>query len=129
MQFQALPTSALDKIRRYDFERFIRKHEGPESWRSFVKYYTLEFLGTEDKTVLLPVDLEQHANITILRTIVSKDEQSLTIFLKDTTHASLPDWEKFEAGFVAICDKVPGEEFFIAILYHQRFIIEEQQLS
>lgn len=29
-----------------------------------------------------------------------------------------------EKHFVAVCEKVPGEEFFIASLYHEWFIIE-----
>ena len=33
-------------------------------------------------------------------------------------------WDRIFAGFLAICDKVPGEEWFIAIVYHEWFIIE-----
>ena len=78
--------------------------------------------------VLLPVYKEHHPNITILRCIVSDNGQTLTLFLKDTTYVDNPDEEIFFAWFVAICDKVPGEEFFIAILYHEWFIIENPLL-
>ncbi len=50
--------------------------------------------------------------------------QSLTIFLKDTTFVDDPEMEIFWGGFVAVCDKMPGETFYIAILYHEWFIIE-----
>jgi hypothetical protein len=28
------------------------------------------------------------------------------------------------AGFMAVCDRVVDEEFFLAILYHEWFVIE-----
>ena len=28
------------------------------------------------------------------------------------------------AGFVAICDKFPDEEFYVAIVYHEWFMVE-----
>jgi hypothetical protein len=36
-----------------------------------------------------------------------------------------PDDETFFAGFLAICEKVPDETFYIAIVYHEWFIIDE----
>ena len=31
--------------------------------------------------------------------------------------------DPFMAGFMAVCDRVVGEEFFLAILYHEWFVI------
>lgn len=127
MRFSDLSTNALDKIKTYRWDRFIEKHEGPETWASVLKYRQPEFMDTDGYQVLLPVDQEQHANITVLRSIVSQDEQSLTLFLKDTTYfeeSDDPQMEMFYAGFVAICDKVPGEAFYLAIFYHEWYIIE-----
>jgi hypothetical protein len=73
----------------------------------------------------LPVECSQHANITIIRTIWSADGLSLTLFLKDTTYDD--NW--FSSGFLAVCDKVPGETFYLAVVYHEWFIIEQQQSS
>jgi hypothetical protein len=67
----------------------------------------------------LPVAQLQHANITILRTIWSADGRSLTLFLKDTTRYD----DTFSSGFLAVCDRIPGEAFFLAIVYHEWFII------
>ncbi|WP_416670121.1 hypothetical protein [Egbenema bharatensis] len=74
----------------------------------------------EGHPVLLPVDKSHHPNITILRSIFSHDGNSLTLFLQDTTYGT--EW--YESGYVAVCDKVAGERFFLAILYHEWFVIE-----
>jgi hypothetical protein len=73
--------------------------------------------------VLLPIGKEHLPNITVLRCIASDDGQTLTLFLKDTTFATDPRYETLMAGFLAICDKMPGEDFFVAIVYHEWFII------
>jgi len=128
MKLSNLPPQVIEKIKSYRWDRIIEKHEGPENWNSVLKYYNPEFMVVNGNHVLLPVDKEHHSNITILRCIVGDNGQTLTLFLKDTTYVDNPDDEIFFAGFVAICDKVPGEEFFIAILYHEWFIIENPPL-
>lgn len=72
--------------------------------------------------MLLPVDRKQHANITIRRSIFSADGQTLTLFLTDTTYFGGDDL--IFAGYLAVCDKLPGEEFFLAIIYHEWFATE-----
>ena len=128
LTFHDLPESAINKITTYRFDRIVEKHEGPEHWQSMVEYYDLEFFEIDAKAVLLPVDREHHKNITILRSIVDKNETTLTVFLKDTTHVDNSDYEYFEAGFIAICDKVPDEDFFITTVYHEWFIIERTNI-
>jgi hypothetical protein len=125
MNVKDLYEETLQKIKAYRYDRFVEKHEGPENWGAMFKYYEPEFLEIEGKFVLLPLDRSRHANITILRNVVDKEDKTLTIFLKDTTYRDSPDDEFFGAGFVAICDKVPDEDFFITIFYHEWFILEE----
>jgi len=127
MKLSDLSPQTIEKIKSYQWDRIIEKHEGPEDWDSVLEFYNPEFMEVNGYHVLLPVARERHPNITILRCIVGDNGQALTLFLKDTTyvHDDTPEWEvMFMAGFVAICDKVPGEDFFIAILYHEWFIIE-----
>lgn len=124
MQFADVSPEALEKIKSYRFDRFIEKHEGPERWDWFLKFYDLEFLDVEGYPVLLPVPREHHPNITILRCIVGDGGRSLTIFLKDTTYVDRPEDELFWAGRLAVCDKVPGEAFYIAIVYHEWFMVD-----
>ena len=76
--------------------------------------------------VLLPVSQEQHPKIQILRCIVSDDSQSLTLFLKDTSYITDPNDEVFFAGRVTVCEKFEGQTFFLAVLYHEWFIVENK---
>jgi hypothetical protein len=100
------------------WDRILEKHEGPDDWESVLQYSHPEFLAVGDHPVLLPIDVEHHANITILRSIVSADGESLTLFLQDTTYGQ--DWS--DSGYLAVCDRL--ENFFIAIVYHEWFVIE-----
>jgi hypothetical protein len=106
------------------WDRIIEKHEGPENWGSVLKYYEPEFLEIEGRWVLLPVERAHHGNITVLRTIWSADSNSLTLFLKNITYEDDP----FFSGFMAVCDKVKDENFFLAILYHEWFIIDRAEV-
>ena len=124
MEFASLAPATLEKIRSYRYDRLIEKHEGPEIWDAALEYYDVEFLVLDGHPVLLPLGKEHHPNITLLRCIVGDGGASLTLFLKDTTYCTDPDEAMVFAGFVAVCDRVPGEDFFIAILYHEWFIIE-----
>ena len=119
-----LSAEAISKIRAYQWDRIIEKHEGPESWASVLDIYDPEFLTIAGLPVLLPIEQKRHPNITILRSIVSRDGDSLTVFLKDTTHYPDPEDELFWTGRMAVCDRVPGEEFFLAIVFHEWFVID-----
>ncbi|HYN87528.1 MAG TPA: hypothetical protein VER55_03310, partial [Ardenticatenaceae bacterium] len=125
MKLTELPAPVIDKIRAYRWDRIIEKHEGPERWSSVLEYYDPEFIEVDGRHVLLPVERTQHPNITILRCIVASDEQTLVLFLKDTTYltSTTPDDEMFRAGYLAICDRLAGEAFYIAVVYHEWFII------
>jgi hypothetical protein len=127
MKLRDLSPEVIERIKARRWDRIIEKHEGPETWASVFRYAQLEFITVNGHQVLLPVDREQHPKITILRCLESRDGKSLTIFLKDLTYVTDPRDEKFYAGFVAVCDRFPGEDFFQAILYHEWFIIEAEQ--
>ena len=121
MKLADLRAETIEKIKTYRFDRMVEKHEGPEDWEAFFRYYNLEFLQLNGHDVLLPLDREHHPNIGLIRCIESTDGQSLTIFLKDITYGDDP----FSAGFLAVCDRLPGENFFMALVYHESFIVDE----
>lgn len=121
MKVAQLSPATIAKIKSARWDRIIEKHEGPANWDSMLKYYDVEFLEIEGRWILLPLDRKHHPNITILRVIWSADEKSVTVFLKDTTYYGD---DMFMSGFMAVCDRVQGEEFFLAILYHEWFIVE-----
>ncbi len=97
-----------------------------------MQYEDPEFIEIEGCAVLLPVDKPHHPNISIIRCIWSAGNNSVTLFLPDTTYEDDP----FFSGFMAVCDdlrsvydhRLKGEEFFLAILYHEWFIIERANL-
>ena len=119
-----LSSKSLNRIKLYKYDSIIEKHEGPMHWESILEYGSPDFLEIDNKSILLPLESKHLQNITVLRTIIDKDERVITIFLKDTTYVERPE-EEFFSGFLAICERVPNEEFYIAILYHEWFIIEE----
>ena len=122
-----LSAEALNKIRGYDYDCIIEKHEGPEDWSVTLTTYRPEFLMIAGLPVLLPIEQKRHQNITVLRSIVSQGGDSLTVFLKDTTHYPDPEDELFWTGRIAVCDRVPGEEFFLAIVFHEWFVIDNDK--
>ena len=124
MNLSSLSPTTLERLKSWRWDRFIEKHEGPEQWGSTLNYVDAEFMSIGGHDVLLPLDREQRPNVTILRTIVSDDRQTLTIFLKDTTYVQDPRDEFLMAGYLAVCDRFPGEEFYVAIVYHEWFMVE-----
>lgn len=124
MKLADLSQETLDKIKSVRWDRIIEKHEGPEDWAAVLEWYDPEFLMIEGRPVLLPIERTHHSNLTILRTVWSADGNSLTLFLKDTTYGD--DW--FMSGFMAVCDRPKNEAFFLATLYHEWFIIEQNPI-
>lgn len=124
MKLADLSPETLVKIKSVRWDRIIEKHEGPESWDSVFRYCNPELMVIDGNPVLLPLDQTQHPHITILRTIWSDDGKSLTLFLKDTTY----DDDPFMSGYVAVCDQLEGENLYLAILYHEWFIIERSPI-
>ena len=130
MKVDDLSPELLKSIKTVRWDRIIEKHEGPEDWEylignrseymEFTEADDAEFLEIGGHSVLLPIARKQHPNITILRTVPSADGNTLTIFLKDTTYGD----GMFQAGYMSVCEKVAGEDFFLATLYHEWFIIE-----
>lgn len=120
MKIADLDQNCLAAIKSVRWDGIIEKHEGPEDWESVLRWYDPEFMLIEGRSVLLPVERSRHDNITVLRTIWSADGNSLTLFLKDTTYGD--DW--FTSGFMAVCDRMVNQAFYLAIVYHEWFIIE-----
>lgn len=116
MRLADLSPDVRARAREMRWDRIIEKHEGPETWSYSIDDGDVEFMSIGGYDVLLPVGKEFHPNITILRLIVSEDHNSLTIFLKDTTYET-----GMFAGFLAVCDRFPGEDWYIAIVYHEWF--------
>ena len=120
LKLSDLSAETIKKIKSYRWDRIIEKHEGPESWESVLEYYDPEFMEINDCHVLLPISREQHPNISVIRFLLCDNGNVLTVFLKDTTYGD--HWSN--TGFISICEKIPGESFYLSILYHEWFIFE-----
>jgi len=120
MKLADLSAETRRRIGALRFDRIIEKHEGPWDWKRRIEDGYVEFLTVDGYEVLLPIGKENHENISIVRCIVSDDRNVLTLFLTDTTYFSGMD-----AGFLAVCEKVPGEEWYIALVYHEWFVIDD----
>jgi len=120
VQISVLTPEVREKIKQYRYDRIIEKHEGPEDWARFLEYGEPEFLDLAGHDVLLPVGREHHPNIMLIRCVESHDGTVLTIFLWDTTYGH--EW--YDSGFLAVCEKITGEEFYLATVYHEWFLVE-----
>jgi hypothetical protein len=123
MKLTDLSPSIMARLRQMLFDRFINKHEGPWDWDSVLDHHQPECLHLDGYNVLLPVPKDQHPNISLVRCIVGDFRNSLTLFLKNTTYAEDPRSDLFLAGFVAICDRFPDQDFYVTILYHEWFMV------
>jgi hypothetical protein len=121
MKVADLSRETLEKIEMIQWDSIIGNYEGPCSWKSIFKYSKPEFLMIDEHSILLPVDRNQHPNITILRTIWSADNRSLTLLLRDTTYC---DDNPRDNKYMAVCNRMTGEDFFLAILYHEWFVTD-----
>lgn len=124
MKFADLSVATRQKIGKLESDRILEKHEGPYNWnwsfRTAERAADIEFFTIDRRPVLLPIDPEHYANVEISKAIWSADGNSVTIFLTDTTYYQVSD----RIDYLAVCEKVIGEEFLLAIIYHERFVIE-----
>ena len=118
-----LSAATIERIRRCRYDRILEKHEGPEDWDAFLRFSDPAFIEAAGYRLLLPIDDEHHPHITIQRTIPSHDGQSLTLFFQDTTYAEDPRMAGFDSWYFAFCEKFPGEEFYLATVYHEWYFI------
>jgi hypothetical protein len=125
MKLADLAPELLETIKAIRFDRIYEKHEGPWKWEWWLEDEGVEFLNMAGYDVLFPIDKERYPNITPLRVIPSTDAQTLTIFFKDTSYGD----DNFDAGFLAICEKMPDTEFYIATVYHEWFILDNPALK
>lgn len=126
MTIEDLAPEVRQKLEQVRYDDFDGKHEGP--WNLLVpdepSEEQPEFLLASGFWILLPRSHCQHLNITFERVIESRDGQVLTIFLRDTSFLDPGDVSIFSGYFVAICEKFPGQDFFVARLFHERYFVE-----
>ena len=85
MKVSDIPSAVRQRIATRRFDWLIEKHEGPWPWDHWLRDDELEFVRVNNFDVLLPLEREQQANVTVLRWIVGDGDHTLTVFLKHTT--------------------------------------------
>jgi len=127
MKIADLSPELVEKIKTLQYDRNIEKHDGPYDWAWEIEDDTVEFIEMSGYDVLLPMQKYHYPNIKPLRVIPSADGLVLTIFFTDSTKAFA--FEDNGLGFLAICEKIPDENFFIATVYHEWFILDSPFLK
>ncbi|MEK7253113.1 MAG: hypothetical protein AAB316_00080 [Bacteroidota bacterium] len=149
MKIKDLSPATLAAIKKTRYDQIVGgKHEGPEKWSGvFVKhdprsqqFYATwqkefpeskpasdpEFMQVGGAAVLLPFGSNYHADIVILHYFFSEDRSKLVLYIKDLSYVEDP---AFRSGFIAICDKFDGEDFYLATFYHEWFMLGYDPLS
>jgi len=120
MRWTDLPPQTIAKIKAYHLDHIVEKHEG-WGWDHELSHVAPELLEVDGYHVLLPLSASHIPNLSIVRCVPGKGEDILTIFLRDKTGRR----ETWEAEFLAICAKMPGEDFYVTFAYHEcGFVVE-----
>lgn len=108
-------------------DQLYEKHESWGNWGSTLEYHSGQFVDIEGHPILLlhlPDDL---SNLLIDDYALSADELVMTLFLRDYSFVddpeNLDDWDTMSSGYVAICYRPEGEQFYAAVIYHARYIV------
>lgn len=124
MKLEELTPAVLEQLETVRFDRFSAQYEGLWDYKWWLKEEGAEFLQAAEHWVLLPTESRHWPHITFERVIESRDRRTLTLFGRDATFAGTGSDEDSTAGFLAVCEKFPGQEFFVATFYHDRYLIE-----
>ncbi len=130
MRVADLSPEVRELVGRYHIDHMVEKHE---SWTWSTSLDDSAFFTFENYEVLLPISEEDRNNVSLIWLSVGKDRNVLTIYLEDTTvwdamqserssprSAEEEEWMKpIYADYIAICEKVVGQECYIATFYHQ----------
>jgi hypothetical protein len=114
-----LDEEAVTRIGSFRCDCLVEQHEGPWTWQRLVQDNAVDFVSIRGWNVLLPVGREHHASLEPVRCIFSEDAETMTLFLRDMT---------CDAGLssdrLAVCERFPGEDWYIAVFYHEWTLID-----
>lgn len=117
-----LPPALQAALAASDVDHFIEKHEGP--WNLYWPYHDdkpegrPQFMAIAGRAVLLPVGRAEHAKLTVRRAVISADDGTILLELRDAWAEDYYGDEAF-GGKLAICDRWPGHHFYVCHTYHE----------
>lgn len=126
MHLASLSPDIIKRLETIKYDYFVEKHEGPWTYSGLLDDDGPDLLALGGFHVLLPIERTRHGHVTPLRIIESADGRSLTLFLKDTSFVDQPTDEYFQAGFVAICERFADDPFYVAVCYHEWYMIDNR---
>lgn len=108
-------------------DQLYEKHESWGNWQESLKYQEGYLIEVSGHPILLPHLPEDPTKLHVDDYTLSADGVVMTIFLKDFSYidnAENPSsWDLMTSGYVAICYRVEGEEFYVAVVYHARYVV------
>ena len=105
-----LPEEIRDIARNYRQDVLIEKHESYFPWR--YEHRELVAISIENEKVLLPYDEDELPKIEILYSFSNVEKTVMTVFLTDRR------FDKEGYHYVAIVERIPDRDIFIATLFH-----------
>jgi len=118
MKLSELSEEVREKIKSHNWKKMVGTRESSSSsWEYILDFYNPELVDIEGYHVLLPMRKDRFSSQTIQRCIPSADGNTLTLSFQDLSYG-----DDSEPHFLAICDKLPGEDFFLTTtLYETSF--------
>src|SRR5262245_44450554 len=123
MQVADLSQEVREQIARYHLDLFLEKHEG-YGWRTLINH--ARFIEVGSLHILLPFK-DDDEQVSVLRRLGDERGDLLMLFLRfEPTESIAPAAiDPFENGDVlAVCVRVPEQDFFITIVYHEVFRLD-----
>jgi len=117
MKLSEFSEEVRDKRKSHSWENIIGTHGSSSPWGFILDFDNPELVDIEGYHVLLPMRKECFSSQTIQRCIPSADGNTLILSFQDLSYG-----DDSEPHFLAICDKLPGEYFFLTTtLYKTSF--------
>ncbi|MDM8562223.1 hypothetical protein QUF54_02600, partial [Candidatus Marithioploca araucensis] len=109
-----LSLEAREKIKSHSWDKIVGTPESSSPWGFFLDFNNPELMDIEGYYVLLPMQQEWFYRQTIQRCILSADGNTLILSFQDLSYG-----DNSEPLFLAICDKLPGEDFFLTTTLYE----------
>ncbi len=119
ISIDVLDEETITRIGSFRCDCLVEEHEGPWTWQRLVQDNAVDFVSIRGQNILLPVGREHHASLELVRCIFSEDAETMTLSLRDRTYDAGPSSDR-----LAVCERFPGEDWYIAVFYHEWTLID-----
>jgi len=119
LSIKDLTKKQLIKLKSYSLDNLEENRH--EYFNSFIT--GSDFLLIKNRPVLLPVPKKNHLNIKTIKIIISDNDHNAIIYLSDKTYYPQAA-RKMDTGYLAICERVTDEAYYITTFYHNWYYID-----